>query len=297
MLLDQALSAEFGSDAVFRSSRSIPASANFESALRDAVAECSVMLVLIGRRWMTLDQEGVPRLFVAGDWVRTEIELALQAGKRVIPIVVGDRHLPSAEELPPSVMELARLQYRRFHYRSAEYDIMQIVDAVRVNLAVDLGGIEMPVPNASMRLAVLGPTQRSTDVQLGPADIDGRHYSDSVVYRCRDFASGPRGEISFNLSRRYRRFEATVGVLDDAVDAGQNGVFQVVIDGVTKKEVMAKQGSPCVLSVDVSNGLNLKLVAYRPGMTVSPLLAGARMAGGLSNNLPELAWGTPTVHP
>ena len=74
-------------------------------------------------------------------------------------------------------------------------------------------------------------------------------------------------------------------------------MFQVRVDGVQKKEVTATLGRPCTIVVDITDGLNLELVAYRPGMTVSPLLAGARMAGGLSNHLPELAWGNPTVHP
>jgi hypothetical protein len=40
----------------------------------------------------------------------------------------------------------------------------------------------------------------------------------------------------------------------------------------------------------------MRLVAYRPGTTVSPLLAGANIAGGKSNRLPELALGNPTLY-
>lgn len=293
MLLDQGLSAKFGSDAVFRSSRSIPAAAEFDTALRQAVADCSVMLVLIGRNWMVLE-DGRPRLFAPEDWVRTEIELALRAGKKVIPVIVGDRRLPAANELPPSIMGLAKLQYRRFHYRNAEYDVLHIADAVREYIQ---DGTRTPRPTASARLASLPANRSARDVKVGPATIDGRLYSESIIYRCQDFANGPRGEIAFNLGKRYRRFEATVGVLDDAADAGQTGVFQVRVDGVQRKEVTATLGRPCTIVVDITDGLNLELVAYRPGMTVSPLLAGARMAGGLSNHLPELAWGNPTVHP
>jgi hypothetical protein len=49
------------------------------------------------------------------------------------------------------------------------------------------------------------------------------------------------------------------------------------------------------LRVEVTGVLRLRLVAYRTGTTGSPLMAGARIAGGLSNHLPEVAWGDPRL--
>lgn len=296
VLVDTKLRASLGTDTVFRSSRSIPAATEFDPALRAAVADAVIMVVLIGPNWFLAGKNVVPRLYDAGDWVRTEIELALAGGKRVIPVLVGDADRPDARTLPSSIERLAGLQYLRLSHRSAEFDLMHLADEVGRNLP-DGGGTRQPRATAPALLTALGPTQPAADVRLGPASINGLHYGDSVVHCCQDFANAARGVISFDLALRYRRFTSTVGVLDGAREPGQTGVFRVVLDGVVKTEIQVRQGDPRQVNVDVTDGLTLTLISYRPGMTVNPMLAGARMAGGLSNNLPELAWGNPTVHP
>lgn len=296
VLVDTKLRATLGTDAVFRSSRSIPAATEFDPALRAAAADAAVMVVLIGPHWFLAGKNVVPRLYDAGDWVRTEIELALAGGKQVIPVLVGEAGRPDARTLPSSIAKLAGLQYLRLGHRSAEFDLMHLVDEVARNLP-DGHRTRRPRATAPVRLTALGPTHPAADVRLGPASINGWHYGDSVVHRCQDFANAARGVISFDLGLGYRRFESTVGVLDGAREPGQTGVFRVVLDGVVKTEIQVRQGDPRQVKVDVTDGLTLTLVSYRPGMTENPMLAGARMAGGLSNNLPELAWGDPTVYP
>ena len=56
----------------------------------DEVERATVMLVLIGKLWLTeqAPNTGDRRLTVPGDWVRTEIELGLQAGLIVAPVLV-----------------------------------------------------------------------------------------------------------------------------------------------------------------------------------------------------------------
>lgn len=295
VLIDQKLCRTFGPDNVFRSSRSIPASAAFEPALLQAVAECSVFLVVIGPNWLTLEKDGIRRIDAPADWVRTEIELALAHRKPIIPILVGDVRMPEEPDLPPTIDSLAGRQYIRLHHRCAPYDLMHIADAVRGTLN-PAGGATLPKPPESVLLTSLPVVQRSADVHLGAASINGRHYGDSVIYRCSLFANEPRGSISFNLGLDYRHLQTTVGVLDDAADSSQVGVFQVLLDGAVREEVTVKQGQPRALTIDVTDVLRLQLLAYRPGTIKSPLEAGARMAGGLSNYLPELAWGNPTLH-
>ncbi|WP_053738304.1 TIR domain-containing protein [Nocardia sp. NRRL S-836] len=295
VLVDQKLSRVLGRDRVFRSSTSIDPGVPFDPELVRAASTCAVMLVLIGPHWLTVTGGGLPRLHVPGDWVRLEIELALRNGARVVPVLVGDTRLPEAVDLPPTIAALAGHQYLRLHHRSAEYDLAQILDAVRPLVGSD-GSVPPPPPADTTRLATLPVAGRSPDVSLGGADLNGRHYGDSVVYRCSGFCHEPKGQIEFNLGRRFRRFEATVGVLDDAVDAGQTGVFEVFVDGSPRGPHTAGQGAPRVVRLDVTDALRLRLVAYRPGTTAHPMLAGANIAGGRSNRLPELAWGNPTLY-
>jgi hypothetical protein len=151
----------------------------------------------------------------------------------------------------------------------------------------------LQIPQLRQR-GILG-LSRGADIDFTGAEIDGLHRGHSIVYRPTLFANDPRGVVEYNLGRRYRRFEAVAGVLDDADEAGQTGYFQVFLDGVPQPQAETRLGEPAWIQYDVTNVLRLRLVAWRPGTTVHPALAGAFMASGKSNQLPSLAWGDPTL--
>ena len=69
-----------------------------------------MLLVVIGRGWLDAADEGRRRrLDLATDFVRVEIESALERNIPVIPLLVDGAGVPPAEKLPPS---LANLTYR-----------------------------------------------------------------------------------------------------------------------------------------------------------------------------------------
>jgi TIR domain len=111
----QTLSESFGANEVFKSGESIPAGSDFAKVLRRQAAECKIMLVLIGTAWTDARASGGSRLLDRGDdWVRTEIATALDAGNRVIPVLLGDTvTLPAPVALPDDIAELAQLQFLR----------------------------------------------------------------------------------------------------------------------------------------------------------------------------------------
>jgi hypothetical protein len=156
-------------------------------------------------------------------------------------------------------------------------------------------GARSSTPRTRLLTTLLTPVARGSDIQLTGAEIDGLHRGHSIVYRPTLFANEPRGVIEYNLGRRYQRFEVVAGVLDDADEADQLGYFQVFLDGVPQGQVETRMGRPAWIQYDVTNVLRLKLVAWRPGTTAHPALAGAFMATGRSNQLPSLAWGDPTL--
>jgi len=123
VLLDYTLSARFGSEAIFRSVRSIPLGHDFATAIRLAVRRSVVLLAVVGSRWTTAphaDYQG--RACESIDWVREEITEAFRFGVRVIPVLL-DVDLPSAEELPSDLARLTRCQYMRIRHRDAERDL------------------------------------------------------------------------------------------------------------------------------------------------------------------------------
>jgi hypothetical protein len=101
----------FGRAQVFKDIDSILLGDDFVEKIAVAVGSCAVMLALIGNRWLTVtDDSGRPRLHDPGDFVRMEIEAALQRNVHVVPILFGGARMPGAAELPSS---LAKLTYKQ----------------------------------------------------------------------------------------------------------------------------------------------------------------------------------------
>src|SRR5689334_25411466 len=87
-LLAEELRARFGSDSVFMDVDSIPVGVDFRDRLTAAVADCQVLLVLIGDDWTTTRlANGSRRIDDPDDFVRVEIEAALQRGIPVVPVL------------------------------------------------------------------------------------------------------------------------------------------------------------------------------------------------------------------
>lgn len=148
---------------------------------------------------------------------------------------------------------------------------------------------------ARLLTSILTPVCRSSDVRFGVANLDGTHYGDSVVIRPSLYTTDQKATVEYDLGRRFRSFEAVVGVLDDAVESGQTGYFQVLLDDVPQPQVVTTHGRPAVVTCDVSTVLRLRLIAYRPDTVHGPMIAGVFATGGRSVHLPELAWGDPKL--
>ena len=105
------LTDRLGQGHVFKDVDSVELGEDFVEVITNAVGSCDVLLALIGDRWLSAtDDEGRRRLDDPNDFVRIEIEGALQRGVRVIPILVDGARMPRPGELPPSLAGLARRQ-------------------------------------------------------------------------------------------------------------------------------------------------------------------------------------------
>lgn len=106
-MLYDALADHYGDERVFKDVDTIEVGRPWEKAIDAAVGRSNVMLVLIGKQWLTPDGEGHRRLDDPRDYVRKEIESGLQRDLRVIPVIVGGATMPEPEELPASIAGLA----------------------------------------------------------------------------------------------------------------------------------------------------------------------------------------------
>lgn len=116
------LYAEFGEHRVFRDVESLAPGEPLPAVIEAGVQQCKILLVVIGRGWLTVnEQTGRPRLHEAGDWVRREVELALHAGKEIIPVFGAMAGMPPRDALPESIRELAdRLGYQFSDHRETQ---------------------------------------------------------------------------------------------------------------------------------------------------------------------------------
>jgi hypothetical protein len=134
--LHDRLTAHFGRDQVFRDVDDIPPGANFPEVIAKAVASCDVLLALIGSQWVTItDEEGKRRLDDPNDFVRLEIEAALQRHVLVIPILVRGAKMPQARQLPASLAELVHRNALELSPTSFDFDTGRLLEVLDETLA------------------------------------------------------------------------------------------------------------------------------------------------------------------
>jgi tetratricopeptide (TPR) repeat protein len=139
-LIDRELTARFGRSSVFLDSLSIPAGADFVDELLGRLRTCSVLLVVIGSRWLTLtDAAGHRRIDDPSDWIRREIVEAFAHGLRVIPVLTDDAKLPAETELPADIAGLCRRQYVPLRRRYPTVDLDHLVARI-IEAEPNLGG-------------------------------------------------------------------------------------------------------------------------------------------------------------
>jgi hypothetical protein len=117
-----------GRERVFVDVDSIDPGEDFVAAIWNAVSQCDVVLVVIGRSWlMASTEDGVRRLDLADDFVRLEVESAFRCGIRVVPLLVQGASMPSEPELPDSLRPLSRRNAVTLHDTQWSRDLDHLV--------------------------------------------------------------------------------------------------------------------------------------------------------------------------
>ncbi|HEY6346879.1 MAG TPA: SUMF1/EgtB/PvdO family nonheme iron enzyme [Bryobacteraceae bacterium] len=104
------LHAHFGAQhQVFMDLDTLQPGDDFIETLRQTVASCQALIAVIGRNWPYMtDEGGRPRFENPEDFVRVEIQTALDRKIRVIPALVGGARMPRPEDLPEALRPLTR---------------------------------------------------------------------------------------------------------------------------------------------------------------------------------------------
>lgn len=129
-LLQRELAQRFGFGQVFLAARSIDLGDNFADVIHHTLAQCQILLAVIGPNWLSglgKQQE---------DWVQLEIGEAFARGMRVIPVLIEDVEMPHATELPAAIAALSRCQHLRLRHYSIDTDLARLVEQLTAVLPV-----------------------------------------------------------------------------------------------------------------------------------------------------------------
>lgn len=111
----------------------IPAGVDFVKYINDQVAQCDVLLALIGTGWLhAKNTEGGRRLDDPEDFVRVEIATALNRGITVVPVLLDDARIPQPDELPPNMVELSRRNAIEVRRASFDVDAQRLIRKLRL---------------------------------------------------------------------------------------------------------------------------------------------------------------------
>ena len=120
-----------GHDGVFIDVDNIPAGHDFVDVLSERVGRCDALIAVIGRKWLaSADKGDRRRLDDPDDFVRIEIQAALERNVPVIPVLVDGAAMPQADELPRAIKRLARRQGIEISHNRFDSDAERLTDAL-----------------------------------------------------------------------------------------------------------------------------------------------------------------------
>ncbi|MFN0051585.1 MAG: SUMF1/EgtB/PvdO family nonheme iron enzyme [Planctomycetales bacterium] len=126
----------FGNESVFIDIGDIPPGTPWPDRIRQQLEHASVFLLVVGPGWLTAaDKYGRRRLDQKDDWVRKEIEYAIErAGSQerkltIIPVTVaGQREPPPEDALPPELAPFVNFERLCLGDESWDRDVRVLID-------------------------------------------------------------------------------------------------------------------------------------------------------------------------
>ena len=278
-ILKEKLSGHFPAAQVFMDLDSIEAGVDFAEVIGQAVRSCAVLVALIGPQWATLTDEPRSALFTAEqgrrrldnphDYVRFELQTALERDMRVIPLLVDGAKPPRPEQLPEPLRKLARLNALELNLDRYAYDVKRLLDVIQRVLDEGAAG------RAALRESMLKlDSTLSARLSASPARPapDGRARAARLFADAeriaRSLTSGVKGSIAEQTLR-----ERTLGGIAGALAASDPGQAERIARSITSDHTRASALS----------GVAKALAATDPGRATRLIAEAERV-------VPSLPW-------
>lgn len=122
------LTARFGRQLVFRDTDALEPGKRYAFEIERYVNTCDVLILLLGRRWLTVtDEQGRRRLDDPADLHRREITTVLDRNVRVIPVLVDGARMPREADLPEGLTAVADFQALEITDRHWGEDVQELI--------------------------------------------------------------------------------------------------------------------------------------------------------------------------
>ena len=153
----------FGEQKVFMDVAGIEAGRDFRKAIEESVANCGVLLVIIGPSWLAAKNEaGVRRLDDPADFVREEVAAALRRDIPVIPVLVRGAEMPRVEQLPETLTDLAYRNCVELTHARWKSDVQLLIEPLRRLIGIS-GEIK---PRSAGGEAIVGDLARPSSQEI-----------------------------------------------------------------------------------------------------------------------------------
>jgi TIR domain len=161
----------FGDDSVFMDVAGIEPGRDFRKVIDTKVAGCSVLLCLIGRHWLGVkDAKGRSRLDDPADFVRLETGSALRRDISVVPVLVHGASMPTQDDLPADLKELAFRNAVELTHARWDSDMQVLITALRkqMSASAEVGASAAPAAPrmAKGQTVAAAPPARSRSLAL-----------------------------------------------------------------------------------------------------------------------------------
>ena len=164
------LANEFGNAAVFMDVAGIEPGRDFRRAIDENVANCGVLLAIIGKNWLNIrDAEGQRRIDDPMDFVRLETAAALKRDIPVIPVLVQGANMPRTAHLPPDLVDIAFRNGVELTHARWDSDVQILFKALRphVQLAGAAGLNATPPVTIGEAVRAAGTSQPLNSKTIG----------------------------------------------------------------------------------------------------------------------------------
>jgi TIR domain len=100
----------FKAEQLFMDVDTIPPGGDYVDVLTEAVELCDVLIAVIGKRWLTQRRGGTRRIDDPSDWMRIELEAALDREITLVPALTDGASMPTPAALPQTLRGITRKQ-------------------------------------------------------------------------------------------------------------------------------------------------------------------------------------------